>query len=95
MAEHADDATLARRIVVDLTALGLRVPAPVYGVLQQALASVRLDERRAIVVYLRERARGIPAGTLKPTPVDTTLAYTASLQGEADRIERGEHGAGS
>lgn len=53
MTEHRDDATLARTVIHELTLLGVRVPAPAYGLLQRHFAAARADERRAVVAWLR------------------------------------------
>lgn len=51
----------------------------------------RLDERRAIVAWLRRRAQNAIAMPLMPRDGNVTAVYVASIEGEAARIERGEH----
>lgn len=54
------------------------------------VTAARLEERRAIVAFLRERA-AVPFTTREQRDVGSI--YAASLIGEADRIERGDHEA--
>lgn len=53
--------------------------------------AVRLDERRAIVAFLQRRVQEAIKAPLSPREANTTSVYVASLTGEAQRIERGEH----